>query len=438
LCGSAPAAAQREPASYDEKVDRRLMKDIAAKALFIVALLITGVLYGYLATRLQIFPAKLLSTAYKTARDLGRHWRNDLGLVPTRQLNRSRHEGAGVTVASPLAQPGLTLLAGFFDGEVGAKLIEADGTAVNRWIIKFTEIWPKRDFLRNAVPLTDWNVFLHGIVALPDGSIVFNFDAGESLIKMGRCGRIEWKLGDGIHHSIFIAEDGTFWVPLGNNIAQISAQGERLRIIDPAKMIRDSGLHGLFYIPDLTRALIHPNDVEVLSSKDAPAFPLFEAGDILYSMRDINLIMVFDPDTLEVKWYQHGPWLRQHDPDFLPDGTISIFNNRMGYSYSNIMTIDPVTRESKVIYESRSEPRFYTSMRGKHQHLANGNILITSTHEGRAFEVTQDGEIVWQYINRYDEDRVAVISKAIRYDRDYFTVADWSDCDGAQMAGKRG
>jgi hypothetical protein len=404
------------------------MKDLVAKAMFVLALLIAGALYGYLATRLNLFPNKLLNSAYKTARDLGRHWENDLGLVPTRQLNQARVPGAGVTVADERAQPGLTLLAGFFEGEVGARLIETEGTVVQRWPIRYTEIWPKRRILRDATPLTDWNVFLHGIVALPDGSIVFNFDAGESLVRMDRCGKVKWKLGDGIHHSIDVAEDGSFWVPLGNNIAQISPKGERLRIIRPAKMIRDDELLGLFYIPDLKRALIHPNDVEVLTSDDAPAFPLFEAGDLVYSMRDVNLIMVFDPDTLQVKWWQHGPWLRQHDPDFLPDGTISIFNNRMGYGYSNIMTIDPVTRATRVIYESRDEPRFYTGMRGKHQHLANGNILITSTHEGRAFEVTRGGEIVWQYINRYDEDRVAVISKAHRYDRDYFEVADWADC----------
>jgi hypothetical protein len=174
----------------------------------------------------------------------------------------------------------------------------------------------------------------------------------------------------------------------------------------------------------------HPNDVEVLSSEDAAAFPLFEAGDILYSLRDINLIMVFNPDTEVVKWYQHGPWLRQHDADFLPDGTISLFNNRMSYGFSNIMTIDPVTRETKIVYESRSAPRFYSGILGKHQHLANGNILITQSQDGRAFEVTREGETVWEYINRYDEERVAVISKANRYDRDYFEVDDWSNCHG--------
>lgn len=416
------------------------MKDLVAKTLFVLAVLVVGVVYGYLATRLDLFPSPLLKQAYSTAKDLGGHWENDLGLVPTRQLAKAMHEGAGVvTQNSDKMQPGLTFMAGFFDGDIGAVLIEPDGTLVHRWVIKYTEIWPKRDYLKDAVPLTDWNVFLHGIVALPDGSIVFNFDAGESLVKMGRCGKVKWKLGHGIHHSVFLAEDDTFWVPLGNNIAQISPTGEQLRVIKPTKMIRDNGLEGLFFIRDLSAAKIHPNDVEILSEEDADAFPLFEAGDILYSMRDINMIMVFDPDTEVVKWYQHGPWLRQHDPDFLPDGTISIFNNRMGGGYSNIMTIDPVTRETKVIYESRKDPIFYTGMRGKHEHLANGNMLITQAQKGRAFEVTEDGEIVWDYINRYDDKRVAVISKAIRYDPDYFSeVDDWSNCDGALVASGSG
>jgi hypothetical protein len=29
-----------------------------------------------------------------------------------------------------------------------------------------------------------------------------------------------------------------------------------------------------------------------------------------------------------VKWSQTGPWLRQHDPDFLSDGRILVYDNR--------------------------------------------------------------------------------------------------------------
>jgi hypothetical protein len=46
------------------------------------------------------------------------------------------------------------------------------------------------------------------------------------------------------------------------------------------------------------------------------------------SFRNINLIIVFDPDSGVVKWSQTGPWLRQHDPDFLSDGRLLIYDNR--------------------------------------------------------------------------------------------------------------
>ena len=139
--------------------------------------------------------------------------------------------------------------------------------------------------------------------------------------------------------------------------------------------------------------------------------------------------MVFDPDTEVIQWYQHGPWLRQHDPDFLPDGTISIFNNRTDFGSSNIMIIDPVTRQVEIAYEGTRARPFYTAIRGKHQYLANGNLLITSSQAGRVFEVTPAGEIVWEYVNRYDRDRVAIVSNAIRYDPTYFDVDAWSRCD---------
>ena len=47
----------------------------------------------------------------------------------------------------------------------------------------------------------------------------------------------------------------------------------------------------------------------------------------MISLRNYNLLFVVDPDTWKVKWYQIGPWRRQHDPEFNGDGTITVFNN---------------------------------------------------------------------------------------------------------------
>jgi hypothetical protein len=68
----------------------------------------------------------------------------------------------------------------------------------------------------------------------------------------------------------------------------------------------------------------------------------------------------------------------------------------------------------------------HTSLRGKHQILPNGNLLVTQFEAGRLFEVDGNGEVVWEYVNRYDEDEVAELTGAIRYPLDYFRVDDWS------------
>ncbi len=57
------------------------------------------------------------------------------------------------------------------------------------------------------------------------------------------------------------------------------------------------------------------------------------------------------------------------------------------------------------------------------QRLPNGNTLITESSGGRIFEVTRDGEIVWEFFNpRRAEGRgdlVGAVSGGTRYGPDY-------------------
>jgi hypothetical protein len=87
---------------------------------------------------------------------------------------------------------------------------------------------------------------------------------------------------------------------------------------------------------------------------------------------------------------------------------------------SRIVEIDPVTREIEVVFEGSSQLPFYTPIRGKHQHLDNGNILIVEPSAGRAFEVERAGTLVWDYQNRFDEDRNLLVSDAIWLPKDFF------------------
>jgi hypothetical protein len=50
-------------------------------------------------------------------------------------------------------------------------------------------------------------------------------------------------------------------------------------------------------------------------------------------------------------------------------------------------------------YRGTPEHPFYSEHSGVAQRLANGNTLITESANGRAFEVTAEGAIVWEYYN---------------------------------------
>jgi hypothetical protein len=68
----------------------------------------------------------------------------------------------------------------------------------------------------------------------------------------------------------------------------------------------------------------------------------------------------------------------------------------------------------------------HTFILGKHQVLPNGNLLITQALSGRILEATSDGDLVWELINRHDEEQIAYLTQANRYPPSYFDVQDWT------------
>jgi hypothetical protein len=140
--------------------------------------------------------------------------------------------------------------------------------------------------------------------------------------------------------------------------------------------------------------------------------------------------------------------VRQHDPEFGGDGTITMFNNNVYRTtllagdavdlsaprISNIMAVDPVTRAVRVLYGNRPGQEMLTVIRGKQHATAGGGLLVTEFEAGRAFETDASGKIVWEYINRYDADRVAEMTEARIHPSGYFNVKDWNcgEADSSQ------
>jgi len=93
---------------------------------------------------------------------------------------------------------------------------------------------------------------------------------------------------------------------------------------------------------------------------------------------------------------------------------------------SEINRVDFSDDSIETIYGNREGEEFLTIFRGKHSLTADGGLLIVESESGRVLEVSADGKIVWEYINRYDGSRIAKLTDARLYAGDYFNVTDWS------------
>jgi len=145
--------------------------------------------------------------------------------------------------------------------------------------------------------------------------------------------------------------------------------------------------------------IFHTNTVEVLDGSLADRIPAFAEGNVLISIRELDNIAVIDMDAEVVVWGTEGPWLKQHQPEVLPNGNMLIFDNGGSREQSRIMEFDPVTREIVWVYKGDEDNSFHSATCGSQQRLPNGNTLISETDRGRAFEVTHEGEIVWEFFN---------------------------------------
>jgi hypothetical protein len=74
-------------------------------------------------------------------------------------------------------------------------------------------------------------------------------------------------------------------------VLEVSPQGEILRKISLIELLYANDLIGALFpvgyqlLNGHQKDVLHTNDVEILSRKDAAAFPLFEAGDAVVSSR---------------------------------------------------------------------------------------------------------------------------------------------------------
>ena len=136
----------------------------------------------------------------------------------------------------------------------------------------------------------------------------------------------------------------------------------------------------------------------------------FRPGNLLLSPRTLGFVFIVDKESGEIVWRTDGrvPLSGQHAPRMVEkgipgEGNILVFDNGvppLSYVYqagkSRVLEINPVTYEVPWIYENGY--KFFGAFTANAERLANGNTLICESFASRLFEVTMEGEIVWECV----------------------------------------
>lgn len=333
------------------------------------------------------------------------------------------------------AYPGLNF---YVSGSVpGAFLIKMDGEPVHRWMIEPGDVnLPKESHCRRA------HIF-------PDGKLLGIFEGnGElsgPLIKLDRDSRILWEYRGDCHHDLFVDEDGLIFVLThrtrdeypGQNLAGpvledfitiLSPEGKEIKSVSLIKCFVNSPY---FYVMSTVRTqgdIFHTNTIEVLDGKLEEEIPILKKGRVLISIRNLSVIALIDLEQEKVCWLLWGMWNVQHQPTVLENGNLLLFDNSEVTGNSRIIELNPLTQEIVWSYRGDSKNVFYTGIIGSNQRLPNGNTLITESETGRAFEITPDKRIVWEFVNPNRaggrESLVATLYELIRLTPDYLTASE--------------
>ena len=221
-----------------------------------------------------------------------------------------------------------------------------------------------------------------------------------------------------------------------------------------------------------------------------------EAGDFLYRFGDSARYQQGDPPSILEDWTQctvgHKQIGGSHDVQWIDDGLpgaghFLVFNNgqylydRTCQSYAVEINgflnaagqdtgyyVNPpdagytewkpenkdthkqkrnVSNQIVWQYGSKSHQGFFSHIGSGCQRLANGNTLICAMTEGHLLEVTEDGELVWEYTNPINTDGIKEVNvdqypmnnamfRAYRYTADHPALAGRDLTPGDTLTGK--
>ncbi|UCC41837.1 MAG: hypothetical protein JSV96_13350 [Candidatus Aminicenantes bacterium] len=258
------------------------------------------------------------------------------------------------------------------------------------------------------------------------------------LVRMDWHSNIKWLKKISSHHYIDMDENDdiytllhnyevAFWsiipLPIGNEyVAILSPEGKIKREIplykifkneippDRLKKIAQWLISPKGFVTRIERGIKPPRDIfatptDIFHSNCVEIIKrdindVLKKGNVLICSRRLDLIGIFDVKEEKLVWtWGKGQLEGPHNSTILENGNILIFDNGIRRKYSRVIELNPQTEE--IVWQYLADPpeSFYSYWGGGNQRLPNGNTLITDANNGRVFEITKGGEIVWEFYN---------------------------------------
>ena len=431
----------------------------ALAGLALLATLAGAVVYGFAAHKWKLFPYRQLRAAYLKTRpvqqahrvarspgDASRKAQRDrigaLTQLPYLQgYNPATNQRGVIVNDSARAFRGWNLAVSAHGA--GAQLLDMSGAVHHRWALGIQSAWPDR---KAGADPTGYDQYWRRAELLPGGDLLVVWEY-IGLARIDRQSRLLWASANGAHHDLAVSGDGTIYVlthemkilPDINPDDPVSE--DFVTILKPdGQLVRKISLLTAFDRSDYAAALapmqsegdvLHANSIQILDGSLAGRSPAFAAGNLLVSLRSLNIVAVLDPRAERIVWSLSGLWRGQHAPRILGNGRMLVFDN-FGLARadsSRVLEIDPFSQEIAWRYGEGEGQAIFSESNGSAERLGNGNTLIVESNAGRAFEVTPGGEIVWEYLNPFrtgeKKDLVATLKQLSRLDPGL--PVDWAE-----------
>lgn len=318
----------------------------------------------------------------------------------------------------------------------GAVLIDMEGRVLHDWFVPFRKIWEEPTHTNHPPP--ESHIYWRRVKMFPNGDVmaivstVADTPYGYGIVRVDKESNVLWAYDGHAHHDFDVREDGSVYTlvqrfrhtrrnPLGgfpqfpnlvleDYLVKLSPEGEEIERVNLLEAIAESDYRAVLemYAPGTANPamserdgdVLHANAVAVVDEAFARHHGFAEPGQVLVSFRPLDAIALVDVEEQRIAWMTRGFWTAQHDPDPMANGHILLFDNRGSGGTggaSRILEYAPSTHDVRWRYRGARERPFQSRVCGAQELLPNGNVLVTSSQEGRLFEVTREGEIVWDY-----------------------------------------